>query len=238
MAKQKLVVIVGPTASGKTALAIEAAKKIDAEIICADSRTVYKDMDIGTAKPTAAEMNMVPHWGLDLVNPDEHFQAFDFQQYARRKIKEIAARGKKIIIAGGAGLYIAGLIDNFDFEGGKRGESNYDVLQIGLNVPREQLYNRINQRVDEMMESGLLDEVRKIRRQYGCDIKAMTGIGYRQLCQFLNGEIDLEEAVRLIKRDSRHYAKRQMTWFKADDRIKWVNGKQQALKLIINFYGD
>lgn len=242
MGKHKIIVIVGPTGSGKTSLAIEAARRFDGEIISADSRAIYKKMDIGTAKPPKDERDSpdylvegVVHHGFDLVYPDEHFQAFDFKEFAEKKIEEIAARGKVPIIAGGTGLYVSGLVDNFDFEGGQAGEPKFDVLQIGIKRDREVMYDRINKRVDEMVEEGLVEEVRKLNDEYGCELKSMTGIGYRQICEYLNGKCSLEEAIEEHKKDSRRYAKRQMTWFKRDDRINWIGSMEEGIELIKNF---
>ena len=137
------------------------------------------------------------------------------------------------IVVGGTGLYIQALIDNFNFEG-EQGESEYDALQIAVVWPREELYEQIDSRVDKMIEKGLVEEVRGLRERYGCDIKSMTGIGYRQVCEYLDKKIDKEEMIRLIKRDTRHYAKRQMTWFKRDDRIHWVESKERARKLVLD----
>lgn len=247
MNKQKIIVIVGSTASGKTSLGIEVAKKINGEIISADSRAIYRTMDIGTAKPrnqnpdyrtqTTDEylVDGVVHYGFDIVDPDEHFQAFDFKKFAESKIKDIVSRGKVPIVVGGTGLYISGLVDNFDFEGGVVGEPKFDVLQIGLMVDRQALYDRIDQRVDEMIKQGLVDEVRSLQEKYGCEVKSMTGIGYRQICEFLDGKVSIETAIENLKRDSRHYAKRQMTWFKRDNRIHWIENAQEAQKLVEDF---
>lgn len=177
----------------------------------------------------------IVHHGFDIVNPDEHFQAFDFKEFAEMKIEEIISRGKLPIIAGGTGLYVSGLVDNFDFDGGTAGEPKFDALQIGITREREVLYSRINKRIDEMVDEGLVDEVRKLNDEYGCEIKSMTGIGYRQICEYLNGKVSLDEAVENHKRDSRHYAKRQMTWFKRDKRIHWIEKPEEAIELIEKF---
>lgn len=249
MKKQKLIVIVGPTGSGKTSLGIRVAKQFGGEIISADSRAIYRGMNIGTAKPRKDYRKMdaltpgpfdfwvegIPHYGFDIVDPDEHFQAFDFKEYAEKKIEEIAAQGKVPIVVGGTGLYVSGLVDNFDFEGGSAGEPKFDVLQIGIKLDREVMYERIDKRVDEMVEEGLVEEVQKLNDKYGCEIKSMTGIGYRQICEYLNGEVSLEVAVENHKRDSRHYAKRQMTWFKRDDRIKWIEEPEEGIELVEKF---
>ena len=223
----------------------------------------------------------VPHWGIDLVNPNEPFSVAEYKSYAINKTNEILGRGKLPILVGGTGLWLKAVIDNLDLtstpsdetlraklearglgdlfhefkqldpEGAqlidkqnKRrvvralevtlltgkpwseqqtvGERMYDVLQIGLSVSREELNERIENRVDEMMARGLVDEVRRLRDQVGCEVESMTGIGYRQICAFLSGEQKLQDAIEDVKKDTRAYAKRQMTWFKRDARIVWV----------------
>lgn len=301
--KEKIIAIVGPTASGKTGLGITLAKQFDGEVISVDSRQVYKGMDIGTAKPNGKwseseiekggdidqlfgarksfSVDGVVHWGIDLVSPNEDYSAAQFKEYAQNKIKEIVQRGHLPIIVGGTGMWLRALIENFDLaatpsdpklrqelesqrlgdlyheykqldpEGAvtidksnkRRGvralevtkltgqpfskmkssqEPLYDVLEIGLRVDRKDLYGRIDNRVDEMIGTGLVDEVRSLKDKYGCEIDAMTGIGYRQVCEFLSGEEKLADAIEHIKRDTRHYAKRQMTWFKRNERIQWI----------------
>lgn len=241
MNKQKLIVIVGQTASGKTSLGIEIANKFNGEIISADSRAIYREMNIGTAKPLMdieGDLYIVEgirHYGFDLVNPDEHFHALDFKKYAQDKIQEIASEGKLPIIVGGTGLYISGVIDNFDFEGGSVSESLYDVLEIGIAVDRAVIYDRIDRRVYKMIELGLVEEVKRLKDRYGCDVKSMTGIGYRQICEYLNSEVTLDTAIANIKLDTRHYAKRQMTWFNRDKRIHWIENTKDAVALVDNF---
>lgn len=250
----KLIVILGPTASGKSDLAISIAKEIHGEIIATDSRTVYREMNIGTAKPKGAQASTISlrpkigelfserpyiiegieHWGIDLVNPDEHFSVMDFKRYAEKKIAEILKRGRVPMLVGGTGLYIEAVVQNYLFEQGK-GEPKYDALQIGISTDREELYRRIEDRVDKMIALGLVDEVRALKEKYGCATKAMTGIGYRQICQFLRGEMSLKEAVEKLKRDTRHYAKRQMTWFRRDDSIEWMNNGQEILERVQKF---
>lgn len=315
MQKPKVLAVIGPTASGKTDLAIELARQFDGEVICADSRTVYKEMTIGTAKPQGERgeaerisigmlfsekpilVNDIPHWGLDLVAPNESFTVADFKKYAEQKIEEILRRGKLPILVGGTGLYISAVIDNLtltsvqvnpelrkelvamsdealierlkekDYDAYEtidtanrrrvlraleiiettskplsasqtKGEEKYDALILGVDVAREALYERIDTRVDKMVAVGLVNEVRNLKNKYGCEVNAMTGIGYRQICAFLNGEMRLREAIELIKRDSRHYAKRQLTWFKRDARIQWIDSFARAADFVKKWEGN
>lgn len=310
--KPKIMAVVGPTASGKSSLATQLAKKFDGEIIAADSRTIYKGMDIGTAKPEGQRLRAahrpsgltmqamlseaplivesIPHWGIDLIEPGETYSAADFKEYAEEKIEDILSRGKLPILAGGTGLYIAAVVHNYQFasaepntelraelenltteqladhlrrideaaleevdaenpqrliraieiaeaesNGVQEAEPKYNALQIGIDWPREELYERINERVEQMIAEGLVDEVRTLRKKYGSNHYAMTGIGYRQLNEFFDGRIKLYDAVEEIKKATRHYAKRQLTWFRRDDSIRWVNGANEALKIAQDF---
>lgn len=234
----------------------------------------------------------IPHWGIDLVSPDEEYSVADFKAYAEQKIKEIRRRGRVPVLVGGTGMWIWAVIDNLlltetpsdpklraeldarhiddlyaaykrlDPEGAEtidrenkrrvvralevtqltgkpfsqqltRGPQKYDVLQIGLRVEREELNRRIDDRVDAMVATGLVNEVRRLRDTYGCDIESMTGIGYRQVCRFLEGKQSLAEAIEEVKRDTRRYAKRQATWFKRDSRIHWVTSEEEAMETIL-----
>ncbi|MFH1631400.1 MAG: tRNA (adenosine(37)-N6)-dimethylallyltransferase MiaA [bacterium] len=317
MDKPKIIAIVAPTASGKTELAIVLAKQFSGEVISTDSRTVYRGMDIGTAKPGVDSrqhpvasswpkkieelfsdkpymVEGVPHWGFDIADPDEEFTVADFKSYADGKIADILDRGKLPILAGGTGLYTGAVVDNMSFTQappdndlrdelevlsndqlvdrlakadpaaanqidaanrrrvvraievvettGKpladqqtKGEAKYDALILGIEFDRDVLYERIDLRVDQMIAGGLVDEVRALRDKYGCDVNAMTGIGYRQICLFLEGYIKLNDAIDLIKRDTRHFAKRQITWFKRDERINWVEKADDAIELVEEF---
>jgi tRNA dimethylallyltransferase len=291
--KEKIIVIVGPTAVGKTSFSIEIAQKFNGEVISGDSMQVYKDLDIGTAKVSPEEMNGIPHHLIDFKEVDEAYTVADFQEDGENKIKEITERNHVPIIVGGTGLYVESLLypvshgvnadPNFelrseleqfaknqgnealwnqlndidpkaadkihpnnvrrviralevfketgklfsDFQNEKKNkEANYDALIIGLNTDRELLYKRINKRVDIMMAEGLLDEAQKLWETLGPKSKAQSikGIGYKELFQYFNEEISLEEATELIKRNSRRYAKRQLTWFR--NRLKnvhWVD---------------
>jgi len=314
--KPKVIAIVGPTASGKTRLGIEIAKQWNGEVISVDSRQIYRGMSIGTGKVEGewveAEIQKggsidqlfgsrrtlivegVPHWGIDLVDPNEHFSAAEFKDYAQKKIVEIVARGKLPVLVGGTGFWLKALIDNLDLtdtpgdvavraelelralgdlyhelkeldpvgaevidqhnkrrvvralevikltgrpwsEQQSKGEPLCDVLQIGLMVDRDTLVDRISERVDEMVAMGLVDEVRGLKERFGCDLESMTGIGYRQICQFLNGEGKLKDAIEEVKKDTRQYAKRQMTWFKRDTRIHWIQSQDSTMDLIKMF---
>ncbi len=279
--KEKVIVIVGPTAVGKTALSIEMAKKFNGEVISGDSMQIYRDLDIATAKVTPEEMGEIPHHLINIKNLDESYSVADFQKEAAVKIKEIAARGRVPIIVGGTGLYIESLLypvshskteaneelreelEEFaDAKGNealwerlnkvdpaaaekihpnnvrrviralevyketgelfssfqkerKKKESHYEPFVIGLNTDRKLLYERINYRVDLMIEAGLLTEAKMLWDEVGPElsVQSTTGIGYRELFGYFNDEMTLDEAIDAIKQNSRRYAKRQLTWF-------------------------
>lgn len=297
--KPKVVVIVGPTASGKTAVSIELAKKINGEIISADSMQIYKYMDIGTAKPTLDEMQGIKHYMLDVVMPDETFNVAKYKSMAESAIEEILKKGKVPIIVGGTGLYINTLVDGIEFadvpgdeeyrneliekgyrEGamsiykelekvdsesaqkidpnnirrvaraleiykvtGKtktqldiesRKEVKYDYKLFGMEWDRETLYNRIDLRVDKMIEAGLIDEVRNVTEKFKISNTAVQGLGYKEVIEYLNGNISYEEMIEKLKLETRHYAKRQLTWFRRDKRIKWIKPDENATCVIIN----
>ncbi|SMO56258.1 tRNA (adenosine(37)-N6)-dimethylallyltransferase MiaA [Melghirimyces algeriensis] len=282
-----LLVIVGPTAVGKTALSLTLAQDFQGEIISGDSMQVYRYMDIGTAKATTEERKSVPHHLIDLVDPDYPFSVEEFQRLAREKIIEIQSRGKLPMLVGGTGLYIQAVTHGYRLPGVKedpefrremhrladekgnqflhkrlqevdpmtadrlhpndrrriiraleiyqktgeplsKGQTYdpppYRMLWIGLTMPREQLYERVNDRVDQMMKEGLLDEVEALRRMgYDKDSVSMQALGYKELLSHLNGEISLEEAVHLIKRRTRKFAKRQLSWFRRLPEIHWFD---------------
>ncbi len=284
----KLLVICGPTASGKSDLALRLAHRLDGEIINADSMQIYRGMDIGTAKPSPDQQNGIPHHLLNIVEPDRPFSAADFADAADAAICDIHTRGKRTVVVGGTGLYIRsllkGLVDSpagteeirrelhaeaaqhgneamleelrrVDPELAERMHPNnliriiralevyrqtgiplsryqqehgfsrqrYRSLQIGIDVERPLLYSRIDQRVDRMIAEGLQQEVQTLLDHgYSPDLKALRAIGYKEMTAFLTGEHDFNEAIRLIKRNTRHYAKRQLTWFKADQDILWL----------------
>ena len=311
--KQKIVIVLGPTASGKSSLALELAKKYNSYLISADSRQVYKGMDIGTNKDkgewrddkfyidgnVGADRHQPKEYSVeekmvDIIEPNEQFTVVDWL----KQVKQIIADnpGQLPIIVGGTGLYISALVNNYDLSGSfdqklrtklekllakkgipgviakmkkidpeienkidisnarrvvrtaeillqtkkpldrGEGESQFEFLQLGVNKPREELYKRIDTRVDQMIDEGLVDEVEGlIANGYDCNSSAMSGIGYRQVCQYLEDQISLSEAIRLVKRDSRRYAKRQLTWFRRDKSIHWVEKSEDAEELVKNF---
>ncbi len=287
---KEVIVIAGPTASGKTSLSIELAKLLDGEIISADSMQVYKYMDIGTAKPSAEEMQGIRHYLIDELLPNEEFNVVKFKELAEKYIEIILKKGKQPIIVGGTGLYISSLINNINFsetgsdwelrkqldreaeehgpvyihdrlklvdpasaanihpnnvkrviralevyhqtqkpisyhnEKSRETPPKYEFILLGLTMEREKLYDRINKRVDIMLENGLIDEVgRLVELGYADSITSMQGIGYKEILSYLRKEITLEEAVETVKRESRRYAKRQITWFKRIKEIKWFS---------------
>ncbi len=278
--KIKVIAIVGATASGKTAYSIDLAKKINGEIISADSRLVYKGFDIGTAKPTIEERDGVPHHLIDVVEPEFDYSAGIYKQNAKEKISAISERGHIPIIVGGTGLYIDILLKNFtlpqiapnrelrdklyklDIEElyqilkekdlkaaenidkndrkkivraieiinttGKTLEesrgienSEYKVEWIGRNFDRKTLYERIDKRVDLMIEAGLLEETKNLLNQHGRIPNLINTIGYREIIGYLDNKYSLEEAKELLKKNTRNYAKRQLTWFRKNQEIKW-----------------
>lgn len=288
--KRPLVILTGPTAVGKTALSIALAKAIGGEIISADSMQVYRHMDIGSAKVTPEEMEGVPHYLIDVLEPDQEFNVVVFQELAKQAAAKIYSRGHIPIVVGGTGFYIQALVYDIDFtendedtafrrtleeqakrEGAealyerlravdpescesihahnikrviraiefyektgkkisehnreqRQNDSPYNFAYFVLNDDRERIYERINGRVDLMMAQGLVEEVRALRES-GCrkDMVSMQGLGYKELLSYLEGETSLEEAVYLIKRDTRHFAKRQLTWFRREKEVIWVD---------------
>ena len=299
MAKNKVIVICGPTASGKTALSIELAKRINGEIVSADSMQIYTDMDIGTAKPTEEEMQGIKHYLIDVVLPSQRYSVADYKKDAKKAIKEIIDKGKNPIVVGGTGLYIDSLIyeieySNIEFDENyrkkleeevqkegleklyekakkidpqaiekiskndkkrilrileiynatgknkttqekesRKKEPEYDYRVFALNWDRETLYNRIEKRVDIMINNGLIDEVEEILKKYKEFPTAMQGLGYKEVVKYLNGEFTKEQMIEIIKKDTRHYAKRQLTWFRKNKDTIWLNG-EYTLKDTIN----
>jgi len=284
-----LLCILGPTAVGKTEIAIAIAEKLDAEIVSADSRQIYQYMDIGTAKPTPSEQARVRHHLIDCVAPDERFSVADYQRAADMAIQDIQSRGKQAMLVGGAGLYFRAVVDGL-FDGpdadpefrarlrakvqefgsnvlhsrlsqvdpesasrihpndliriiralevyektGKtiselqkewnRARPRYSFIAFGINRERQELYQRIEIRVDKMLAAGLLEEVKSlIARGYDKNLPSMQGFGYKELIDYLDGKCDWDTAVNLLKRNTRRFAKRQLTWFRNDPRIEWIN---------------
>ena len=284
-----LIVIAGPTATGKTSLSVALAKRIGGEIISADSMQVYRHMDIGSAKITEEEMEGVPHHLIDILDPTEDFNILLFQRYASKAIREIRERGHIPILAGGTGFYIQAVTRDIDFtdaeensavrarleqlsaEKGslylheelkkvdpesaekihpnnikrviralefyelnhypisahnaceKERPSPYNLAYFVLDMPRDELYRRIDLRVDQMLENGLVREVTELQKM-GCSrgMTSMQGLGYKEILDYLQGETDFDEAVRILKRDTRHFAKRQLTWFRRENDVIWI----------------
>lgn len=298
----KIIVILGPTASGKTDLGLSLAKKLNGEIVSADSRQVYKKMDIGTAKPVGEWVKKeyivdgVSHHLMDIVGPGKDFSLADYKALATKSIENILSRNKLPIVVGGTGLYIQALVDNLDipkiapdrslreklekkkptelvemlakidpdtaqvidlknprrvlralevvmqsgesfFKQRTKSKPLYQVLQIGIDLPREELYSRINFRVDRQIGEGLVEETKGLAKKYKWSLPSMSGIGYRQIGLYLRGEATLNVAIDILKRDTRRYAKRQMTWFKRDKKIVWIKNTDLALteKLVKEF---
>lgn len=295
MSKEKILIIVGPTAVGKTALSIELAKEFSGEIVSGDSMQVYKNLDIGTAKVTAEEMQGIPHHLIDILDIDDQYSASDFQKQAKVLIKDMSQKGQLPIVAGGTGLYIESLIydvshggsspknesfrqemEEFALEQGRlalweklknqdpkaaekihhnnqhrmiralevihetgqkfsdfqteREEKDlaYDSFIIALDSERTELYDRINHRVDLMMEQGLLEEAQKLYQQSQPDAQARKGIGYKEFFPYFEGRKSLDQAVEQLKQNSRRYAKRQLTWFRNRTPVDlWVDVGQE-----------
>lgn len=238
--RERLLVIVGPTASGKSALAMELAERLDGEIICADSRTVYKGMNIGTAKPSMADQRRVPHHLLDVVDPDQNFTAIDFKKLANLAIEDISMRGKLAIMVGGSGLYIDSVLFDYGFTapGSARDPINprhakkleqpsqqvlrSNTLIIGLEIDKDILIDRIEKRINIMIEDGFIDEIKHVQAKYP-DSKALLAPGYRAFAEYISGHLGIEEAKTLFAKNDYKLAKRQMTWFKRNPSINWLN---------------
>ncbi|MFC1599452.1 tRNA (adenosine(37)-N6)-dimethylallyltransferase MiaA [Patescibacteria group bacterium] len=281
-AKKPLIVILGGTASGKTALSIKIAKEFDGEVISTDSRQVYKYMDIGTAKVTTEEMEGIPHYMIDVVSPDEEFSLADFVQKAKDHIADIQKRGKIPILAGGTGLYTRAICDNFDIprvppnpqlrkelekletdqlhqtlkdldpdaaerihpnnrryviraielaksnkQTPNNGEPEYDVLKFGIEWDRDLLYKRINERAAIQIKNGLIEETQSlIDKGFDPKLPSMSSLGYPEMLKFINKELPLDEALTLLQQNTRHYAKRQITWFKREPNVIWLQGAE------------
>ena len=226
--RSKVLVIVGPTGSGKTGAAIELAKRLNGEVISADSRAIYRGMDIGTAKPSLSEMDGVPHFGIDLVEPGERFTVADFKAYAEQKIAEIEERGHLPIIAGGTGLYVDALVYNYHFNEtvqkncSDRTEVDSRFLMFGIKWESTELKERLRKRLDLMYKEPLFQETRELVSKYGFSSQAMKSNAYQFAWEYLEGRVSLEKAKELNLYDDYHLAKRQMTWFKRNDKIIWL----------------
>ena len=232
----RAIIILGPTGSGKTGVSIKIAKAIGGEIISADSRAIYKGMDIGTAKPSLEEQDGVPHFGLDLVTPGERFTVADWKAYTEQKIKEIRSRGHIPIIVGGTGLYIDALIYDYKFKGPTgnkigdieqktctdRREIKDDYLIVGVKTTTEELRARLKDRLDQMFSEELYLEAKKLVHEYGWGSGAMKSDVYEYAWKYLNGELTLDQAKELCFYEDWHLAKRQLTWFKRNSEIIWL----------------
>ncbi|MGF7047535.1 tRNA dimethylallyltransferase [Paenibacillus sp. DS2015] len=292
--KPRLLVLVGPTAVGKTKMSIEIAKRYGCEIISGDSMQVYRQMDIGTAKISEHEMDGIPHHLIDIHDPDEPYSVAEFQEQCRRLISEIHARGKLPFIVGGTGLYIESVCYGFQFTevgadedfrreqfafadthgaeelhdrlklvdpvSAKRlhandqrrvvraleifhltgttlsaqmatqsKESPYQLCLMGLTMDRQMLYKRIEGRIDQMLQQGLVEEVSSLlHKGYGSGLISMQGLGYKEIISYLQGEMNLEDTITLLKRDTRRFAKRQLSWFRHMNEISWVDVTEPA----------
>ena len=292
--KPIVYVIGGPTASGKSKLAVELAKKVNGEIISADSMQIYKEMNIGTAKVNKEEMQGVQHYLVDFVSPDERNSVSNFKKDAERAIEEILAKGKTPIVVGGTGLYIDSLIYGIEFQNeevdleyreklnkiadekgleslykkaqeidpeamkkisindkkriirvleiyhktgktkteqelqSRKNEVKYEYKVFAITMDREKLYERIEQRVDSMIEQGLIEEVKQILNKYHTFPTAMQGLGYKEVVEYLEGSCTKEEMIEKIKKETRHYAKRQLTWFRKNKETIWLDGEKST----------
>ena len=251
-----LVVIVGETASGKTVLGIELAQKFNGEIICADSRTVYRGMDIGTAKPTRDEQKAVAHHLIDIIEPNKTYSAAQFKKDAQRLIYDIFAQGKLPIVVGGTGLYVDSLLFDYRFssknatrdtnnprhldksEQRQDKEMRPNTLVIGVQRNRSDLRERIESRVDAMIRAGFIDEVRHLVQKYGSDSRALNGIGYSYFTQYIEGEISLEEARQKFVSGDMSLARRQRTWFKRNKSIHWLENGGNAVEIVTTFLNN
>lgn len=301
--KPKVIVIVGPTASGKTSLSIELAKQINGEIVSCDSMQIYKDIDIGSAKPTKEEMQGIKHYMIDEVLPTERFSVARYKKEAENAIEKILKKGKIPIVVGGTGLYANSLIYGIEYDDikldekyreelmeiaktpeglenlyqkakkidekaiekispndkkriirileiyratgrnkteqemeSRKKEVKYDYKVFAINIERHILYERINKRVDIMIAQGLMEEVKKIIKKYPEFPTAMQAIGYKEIVEYLDNKITIEDAIEKIKQETRRYAKRQITWFKRIENIKWLDGLEETqnnIKIIL-----
>ena len=237
--REKLIVILGATSTGKSSLALTLAEKFNTEIISADSMTVYKNFNVGTAKPSLAEMERVPHHLIDILDAEEKFSVGEFVRRVKPIITELNLRGKIPIIAGGTGLYIQALVEGYELQLEMRnaqcvmksssshykqtGELIYDAIIFGLTSDRAGLYDRINRRTEKMFADGLVDEVRSlIESGISPDAQAMRGIGYKETVEYLRGDATLDETILKVSQATRNFAKRQLTWYRRMKYIRWL----------------
>ncbi|MCK4968450.1 MAG: tRNA (adenosine(37)-N6)-dimethylallyltransferase MiaA [Candidatus Aenigmarchaeota archaeon] len=307
-----LIIILGPTGSGKSELAINLARLFSGEIICADSRTIYRQMNIGTAKPYLNKKNVrhyqtkvfidsIPHHLLDVANPDQKFTVGQYKQQAIKTIRQIQHKRKLPFLVGGTALYLKTIADNFlipsimpdlsfrkemeekikkqgidhiyqrlikldplakDFVQAnnprriiraleviektgkpfsqlrKRGPALFNILKIGIQIDRQKLYQRIDRRVEQMIKMGLVEEVKQLLKKYPANLSSFSGIGYREITNYLNKEIALPQAIQQIKYATHRYARRQMTWWRQDERINWIDKQSSAIRLIKKFISE
>ncbi len=237
--RSQIIVIVGPTGSGKTGLAVDVARKVGGEVISADSRAIYRGLDIGTAKPTILEMQGVRHWGIDLVEPGDRFTVADFKKNALEAISDIKKRDKVPIIAGGTGLYVDAVVYDYRFGDvvkktySDRQEMSSDYLIVGIHWDKGELRERLKNRANKLFAQDIVEETKKLAERYGWQNQAMKSNIYPIVWRMIQGEIDLEEAKRLSELDDWHLAKRQMTWFSRNKEIRWM-GLDEARKYLYN----
>ncbi len=229
-----LVAIVGPTASGKSALGMSLARRYGGEIICADSRTIYTGMDIGTAKPSPADRRLVPYHLLDVILPNERFSAADFQREASHIISDITRRGRLPIMVGGSGLYVDSVLFDYRFDLGLKQELilRPNTLVLGIRVERGEIRIRSARRLELMLQQGLVEEVRKLTANYP---SKLPGLYYPIIARYLAGQLALEEAKDLCVQADINLAKRQLTWFRRNPYIKWLDAPEQAEQLVAEF---
>jgi tRNA dimethylallyltransferase len=236
MIKNPVLVIVGETASGKSALALDLALRFGGELISADASTVRREANVGTAKPSAEEQALVPHHLLDIIGPDEKFTVAQFKGLAEQAVKEISGRGKLPIMVGGSGLYVDSVIYDYSFfgkgEAVDRHEMIDNALVIGLKTEREELKERMTQRVDAMLAAGLEAEVRGLAERYGWDCEALKGVGYSQWKGYFEGVQTLDQTRHEIIKATMGLAKRQRTWFKRNNSIQWFSTPVNLTKVV------
>ena len=229
--REKLVVILGATSTGKSSLALELARRFDTEIISADSMAVYKRFNVGTAKPTQADLERVPHHLINILDAEDKFSVGEFVRLARPIITALNLRGRIPIVAGGTGLYIQALVEGYELSAGKSlishykrtGELIYTAQIYGLTTERAELYDRINQRTEKMFADGLIDEVKSLLASgISPAAQAMRGIGYKEAVEYLQGDATLDETISKVAQATRNFAKRQLTWYRRMQYITWL----------------